>query len=528
MNFRVVYALLFLLIPLSIAAQDKCLQPGRLQEIRKQLASGEKQPEDLKAHTELLAAARELSAAGQKASGEAREAAKANGDYEKLKTANAARVCTLLNTRGWLGASAVGREGAEAFLFLISRSLPLAMQLELYPIVSQAFDKRELEPGELMASYIDRLRVAIGAKQLFGSQVYVRDGFLEMAPIERPAKVDERRAEFKLNTLRQYERYLERSYRMPLIRSVMEPSRDLAPGGAKSITPVLSPIADEEKSIVNVDTSFVKVDVVVADAVEAGAAALEKKDFRVFEQGKQVEIETFSKAETPFDIVLLLDLSGSTSDQVGLIRKTTRRFIEMKRPVDRIAVVSFHDTQRIVSELEADKEVLLKRIKDIEGRGASYVWDAVKLGLEILDQQPDKDRRKAIVLMSDGVDNALTYTMTGSKIGYADLVEAVQYSSTAVFPIYLDTEVPNSKEVYADARKTLRYLADQSAGNMYMAKKIEDLSGIYDQVLKDMGTVYTLGFSPNDEDPEKWRRLRVEIPSRPNLKLKHRPGYLIK
>jgi VWFA-related protein len=291
---------------------------------------------------------------------------------------------------------------------------------------------------------------------------------------------------------------------------------------------VVSSLAEEEESVVNVETAFARVDVVVADAIAANAAALDKSDFRVFENDKEVSVETFSKAEAPFDIVLLLDLSGSTEDKVGLIRKTTRRFIEMKRPVDRIAVVSFHDTQRIVSELESDKEVLLKRIKDINGRGASYVWDAVKFGLEILEKDANKDRRKAIVLMSDGVDNALTYTPTGSKIGFADLVEAVQYSSTAVFPIYLDTEGPNSKEVYADARKTLRYLADQSAGNMYTAKKIEDLSGIYDRVLKDVGTVYTLGFTPNDDDPEKWRRLRVELPSRPGVKLKHRPGYLIK
>jgi VWFA-related protein len=134
--------------------------------------------------------------------------------------------------------------------------------------------------------------------------------------------------------------------------------------------------------------------------------------------------------------------------------------------------------------------------------------------------------------MSDGADNALTYySRIGSKIGFAGLVDSVQKSSTAIFPIYLDTEGPDpdSKRLYADARRTLKYLADQSAGNMYMARKLDDLTAVYDRVLKDVGTVYTIGFSPDDESTNsKWRRLRVEVPSRPGLKLQHRPGYFTK
>lgn len=525
------FSLFFLFMPLAIAAQEKCLKPGRLQEIVKQLESVEKQAEDLELHKELIAAARELSDAGKKATLDASDKTAA-GEYQRLKTANVARVCTRLNTSGWPRRASVGSDGAEAFLFLVARALPIPAQLELYPIVSRAFDRREIEPGELMASYVDRLRLAMGAKQLFGSQVFVKDGFLEMAPIERPADIDERRAEFKLSALRDYERYLERSYRRPLIRSVMEPKRVETPAAASaaSAAPTLTSTADDEKPIASIETAFVKVDVVVADAVEMNAADLAKGDFRVFDNEREVAVETFSKTEAPFDIVLLLDLSGSTADKVGLIKKTTRRFIEMKRPVDRIAVVSFHDVQKVVSELEADKEVLLKRIKDIDGRGASYVWDAIKFGIEILEKDSSRDRRKAIVVMSDGVDNRLTYTSSGSKIGFADLVEAVQYGSAAVFPIYLDTEGRGAwnKALYADARSTLRYLADQSGGNMYTARKIEELSDIYDQVLKDVGTVYSLGFTPDDTNTEKWRRLRVEVPSRQNLKLKHRPGYFVK
>jgi hypothetical protein len=64
---------------------------------------------------------------------------------------------------------------------------------------------------------------------------------------------------------------------------------------------------------------------------------------------------------------------------------------------------------------------------------------------------------------------------------------------------------------------------------MYTAKKLDDLEGIYDRVLKGVGTVYTLGFSPEAESTGRtWRTIKVEVPSRPTLKLRHRPGYFTK
>jgi hypothetical protein len=69
-------------------------------------------------------------------------------------------------------------------------------------------------------------------------------------------------------------------------------------------------------------------------------------------------------------------------------------------------------------------------------------------------------------------------------------------------------------------------MADQSGGTVYTAKKLEDLGPIYDRVMKDVGTIYTLGFTPDVESGDRqWRTVKVEVPSRPELKLRHRPGY---
>ena len=520
----------------SVAQQPTCLRPGRLEQLRAKIKAGEPQTENTALKDELVKSARDISAATRLVTVEKRGDERAKADLVKLETDLTVRVCQILNAQGWPARSAIAPEGMNALVFLISKALPFPMQIELYPAIADAFEKGEIAGGEVLAAYVDQLRIAIGRKQLFGTQAFIRDGFLVLAPLESPETVDERRKKFGLQPLRDYERFLEISNQLPLIRSVGDAPRETSPASGSNrsgegtvAASDLSP-ADAEQAI-TVDTAFVNLDVVVG-ASTAEPAALDKSDFRLSDNGKPVEIESFARADAPFDIVLLLDLSGSTSDKVGLIKRTTRRFVEMKRPVDRVAVIVFHDAQTVVSELEADKQVLLDRIKKIEGYGASYVWDAMKTGLDMLEKNSGKDRRKAIVLMSDGVDNSLSFTARmGSRTSFAELTERIQRSSVSIFPIYLDTEGPDpySKKVYAIARHTLKFFADQSAGNLYTARKIEDLVGIYDQVLKDVGTVYTLGFSPDVEpgDP-RWRTLRVEVPARPGLKIKHRPGYFVR
>ena len=455
---------------------------------------------------------------------------------DTLKQENIVRVCSLLNKGGWPMRSMVDKEGVDAFLVLVTRALPLKMQVELYPLVISAFNKGQIERGQLLAGYIDRLRLSSGQKQLFGSQVYVRDGFLVMAPIEQPSRIDERRAEFKMTPLRSYEKFLESTYQKLLIRAVMEPIVEptvIALGKGSIEWPSTVDEAGEE--VVKVKTSLVSFDVVLPDASDPRTAVLEKSDFRVFENDRPVDIEFFSKTAAAFDIVLLLDLSGSTADKIDLIRKSTKRFIAMKRPHDRLAVVTFDEGQTVVSELETDTTVLLNRLGKLRGGGGTRVWDAIKSSLDMLEKASEKGRRKAIVMMSDGVDNQLNGGFfgigIGSDISYADLIGEIQRGTTSIFPIYLDTESSDSyeKATFANARLGLKYIADQSAGNMYYAKKLEDLEDVYNRVLKDVGTVYTLGFtSPGTSSDSNWHTLRVEVPSLPGVRLKHRPGYFIK
>ena len=135
--------------------------------------------------------------------------------------------------------------------------------------------------------------------------------------------------------------------------------------------------------------------------------------------------------------------------------------------------------------------------------------------------------------MTDGVDNALGGSSgSGSAISFADLLEAVRKNDELLIPIYLDTESDNDflssfgRRTYENARKTLALLAQESGGLYYTARKIEDLNGVYDQVINDLGKVYSLGYRPTNEKRDaSWRTVTVAMPSHQDLKARARPGY---
>src|SRR5256714_13322009 len=195
---------------------------------------------------------------------------------------------------------------------------------------------------------------------------------------------------------------------------------------------------------IRIDTDLVNLNVSVFNLRTSQTTdLLQQKDFAVFENGAPQEISFFASNEAPFDLVLLLDLSGSTADKIGLIRKSSKRFVDAVRSVDRVAIVTFTAEAEVVSTLTSDHEALNKSIDKIDKpQGGTNFWDALRFVLEhVLGQSRAEKRRSAVVVMTDGVDNALPGVYgDGSTTSFEDLLQIVQRSDTIVLPIYLDTE----------------------------------------------------------------------------------------
>jgi VWFA-related protein len=525
-----------------VVAQTKCLSQDEIKRLADQVDAGAARPFNKKLAEQInkLAAKQDERIQNNVADNKNSETI-----LKTLRTAratNTTELCSILKQYGWPTRDLVGEEGVKSMFFLLRNSATDELQRSLLPVIIAVVKKGEISKSSF-AAYIDRLRTNAGLKQIFGTQATIRDGFLIMFPITDEQHVDARRKQYDMPPLKEYMRGLEQLYRLPLIKATGALSNSFSDNAqtaiAKATDKVLSPTSTEDEiDVVKVDTNLVSLNVSVYGATKqrTEVVKLEQKDFAIKEDGKPQDISFFATTDVPFDLVLLLDMSGSTADKRDLIRKSTRRFIEAARPTDRIAIVAFADETWVLSPLTADRATLFAAANQISGGGGSRVWDALAFTLDHIFESASSLRRRAVVFMTDGVDNALgAFSLgygAGSRISFADLVELVRKHDALIVPIYLDTEDRNSyfgdtgRRTYANARNTLAMLAFESGGLYYGARKVEDLNGVYEQVIEDLSKVYSIGYrSTNEKRDGSWRGVNIEIPGNPELKTRARPGY---
>jgi VWFA-related protein len=311
---------------------------------------------------------------------------------------------------------------------------------------------------------------------------------------------------------------------------------------AQQATPSPSPQGDSqvgENETVRIETDLVDLNVTIfSHDPKRVVGLLEQKDFRVLEDGVEQEISLFASAEAPFDLVLLIDLSASTKDKLKLIRNSAAKFVEAARRIDRIAIVTFTDKLDIVSPLTFEREELKTRIKNMQKPfGGTNFWDALRYVVETMLNPERIKRRTAVVMMTDGVDNALPDVPgEGSRTGFEELLRMVGSSDSILIPIYLDTEREMIEErriysahAYQLARHQLGQLASESGSKVYYARKVEDLKDSYQQVIRDLSTVYSIGYRPSNKSRDgSWRSVNVRLNGREDVAARARRGYFAK
>ncbi|HUE81685.1 MAG TPA: VWA domain-containing protein [Pyrinomonadaceae bacterium] len=294
----------------------------------------------------------------------------------------------------------------------------------------------------------------------------------------------------------------------------------------------------EPDETIRIDTNLVDLKVRVTSLNREGhKPLLEQEDFQVFENGEAQEISFFAAADAPFDLVLLIDLSGSTAEKIKLIRRSAKAFVEATRPTDRVGIVTFSDTIQIISNLSVDRLLLKRLIDRIEKPvGGTNFWDSLNYVFGTMLSTQESSRRSAVIVMTDGVDNALPDVFgDGSQIGFTELLVKVRDSAAIVFPIYLDTEKEQVRRdrrmaaTYSIARDQLAELADACGTVVYRANKLKDLEKVYQHVIRDIATVYSIGYSPsNPQRDGGWRSVSVRVRDKPGVAVHTKPGYYAK
>lgn len=440
-------------------------------------------------------------------------------EREQLGKTQLLRLCQMTKENGFLTKEMIQPDGFEAEFFVISNNRAFDQQLQLLEVLAAAANKN-LVPRNYLAPIVDNIRVGRGLPQIFGTQAKIKDGVVYIYPLLNENKLAEWRKTYDLPTMANMIRELEDRFLMPVLKMSRPASLNVKQPKAKDETAILG-VTDDENEVLEINTKLVNINVQILnqDLTNADALALTQDDFAVYENGVEQKISFFSNTDKPFDLILLLDFSGSTSEKQDLIRKAAQRFVELARPADRIAVVAFTNEIRVVSDLTTDRAALTESIKNLEMKGGSRIWDALNYVYKNIINKESAGRRSAVVFMTDGLDGSLNVT-------YPDLMETVRQNDTTIFPVYLDSSYYQLPKTAQMAEKSMSLLAQESGGQIYPARKIKDLVGIYEQIIKDLSRVYSISYEPSDEKRDgAWRELQIKVKDRPNLVVRSRQGY---
>jgi VWFA-related protein len=325
--------------------------------------------------------------------------------------------------------------------------------------------------------------------------------------------------------------------RPPRVKEPLEKSSDTS--ARPQPVPVETPQEVDEDEVVRVESDIVTLNISVVDRASGrGLAGLTADDFRIHEDNVEQHIEHFESAEAPFDLLLVLDLSGSTARVTETIRAAARRFVAVTRPQDRVGIIAFAGEAAIVSPLTSDRAALRERIDHLAPpKGDTRLHDSLAYALDYLSRDADPARRRALVLMSDGMDSTLpNVTGVGSTIAYEEVRSRVQEFDGVVYSVWTNTEYYEAispldiqPETYDLAHDRMEELASAGGGAFYEVEKIEDLAGAYERVVADLGTVYSLSYRPTNKRRDgSWRAIRIRLPRRPNAVARGRRGYFAK
>ena len=271
--------------------------------------------------------------------------------------------------------------------------------------------------------------------------------------------------------------------------------------------------------IIKIDSRLVNLNVRVTDGTGKLIPNLTRTDFKVFEDNVEQEVVRFEPVSSPVAVVILLDASGSTKDRWKVIKKAAKNFIDTLSPNTPIAVAAFTRRFLMISNFSSDRKTMKERIDDTKNRqsGTAFydaTWSALNLFKEV------KEQRKAIVVMTDGVDNSLSSEEYEPKHPFDELFARISQEEVTIYPIYFDTEFEvvvkqrgsDTHESYVTARQQLQKIADETGGTLFKADKAEDLDGVYRRVASELQTLYSVSYNPADKNYNgNWRNVGVKV-----------------
>jgi len=278
------------------------------------------------------------------------------------------------------------------------------------------------------------------------------------------------------------------------------------------------------------EASLVALNVTVTDAERRLVSGLSPADFAVYEDGVRQELRFFDAATVPIDLILLIDTSASMGGNMKVVHEAASGFLRTLRPGDRGALVVFDSRVRVLHGLSEDLGALEQAVRRTTAGGGTALNNALYIALKEFGSPArgtGEIRRQALVVLTDGDD-------TASLVSFEDVLETARRTGVAIYTIGIQSEYSTAqrssvmgRNYYSSSSFTLNRLARESGAQAFFPTGIADLRGIYGTIAAELSNQYSLAYAPeNQRQDGSFRRIVVQLPSRPELRPRARHGYL--
>lgn len=284
-------------------------------------------------------------------------------------------------------------------------------------------------------------------------------------------------------------------------------------------TPTPDPTSAEisEGDILKFNSELVTLNVRVIDRNNRPINGIQKTDFKVYEDGVQQPIFSFTQEEVPVIYGLAVDTSGSLRPQFNQVLDAAKSIINSNKPGDETFLERFISSDKIetVQDFTSSKDALLDGLDNlyIEG-GQTAVIDGVYLAAEHIAEYKkgtgDDRRRRALIVVTDGEDRASYYPES-------DLFKHLREEDVQIYVIGFVTELDADKGLIRKSPRDkainlINKMASETGGRAFFPQSISELPQVANEIVRDMRTQYVISYDPTNKAHDgTYRAIKVVV-----------------
>ena len=259
------------------------------------------------------------------------------------------------------------------------------------------------------------------------------------------------------------------------------------------------------------EVDVVLVTVSVTDRAGRFVRGLDRRSFRLFEDGVEQNVTSFLSEGVKPEVLTAIDVSGSMRDALGDVKDAVKVFVARLAQPTGVTIAGFNHTFFVMANRDAEHAQRLRAVDRLAPWGATALYDALLQGVELLDRQPG---RKAMVLFTDGADSA-------SQAALESAERRLKASDVLLYAVGFGDAVTD-----VALRQRLESLAATSGALAFFPTRTSDLERAFHGVVTDLSNQYVLGYAPRRAPTDgTWREIRV-FTGDPSHRVRARQGYL--